>query len=279
MTLMVAGKAPDGSEVPIKVSADGTVATSGGGGGGGGGSSDTTEATQLLVKAAVEAINTATGTVTASPTANTVLARLKDLLTGIALATGTNTIGKVDINAGANVVGKVGIDQTTPGTTDSVSVKSSAATSGGDITRPANTTAYTAGDVVGATAAAITFSAIGTASKPLLITDATLRLDVASIPSGMTSFRLHLYSVTPPSALADNAVWDLPSGDRASYLGYIDLGAPVDVGSTLYVQQSGVNKLITLGASTSLFGYLVTNGAYTPSSAAVHNVTLSAISV
>lgn len=36
------------------------------------------------------------GRVTASPTANTVLARLKDLLTGIILAAGTAVIGKVD---------------------------------------------------------------------------------------------------------------------------------------------------------------------------------------
>lgn len=48
------------------------------------------------------------GKVTASPTANTLLARLKDLLTGIVLAAGTN------------VIGKVSIDQTTAGTTNKV---------------------------------------------------------------------------------------------------------------------------------------------------------------
>jgi len=78
--------------------------------GGGAGSSDTTEATQLLVKTAVESINTKTGEVQAAPTANTVLGRLKDLLTGIILA------------AGSNIIGKVGIDQTTPGTTNGVEI-------------------------------------------------------------------------------------------------------------------------------------------------------------
>jgi hypothetical protein len=48
------------------------------------------------------------GRVTASPTANTVLGRLKDLLSLIVLA------------AGSNIIGKVGIDQTTPGTTNKV---------------------------------------------------------------------------------------------------------------------------------------------------------------
>ncbi len=50
----------------------------------------------------------AIGEVTASPTANTVLARLKAILTGIVLAAGTA------------IIGKVGIDQTTPGTTNAV---------------------------------------------------------------------------------------------------------------------------------------------------------------
>lgn len=62
-----------------------------------------------------DSLNTAVGEVAVSPTNNTVLARLKDLLTGIVLA------------AGANIIGKVGIDQTTPGTTNKVS----AAQSGG----------------------------------------------------------------------------------------------------------------------------------------------------
>jgi len=48
------------------------------------------------------------GEAQATPTANTVLGRLKALLTGIVLAAGTNLIGKV------------GIDQTTPGTTNKV---------------------------------------------------------------------------------------------------------------------------------------------------------------
>lgn len=146
------------------------------------------------------------------------------------------------------------------------------------ITRPSNTTAYTAGDVVGATAAAITFPTIGPAAGWININDADLRIDLTSIPSGMTSFRLHLYSVTPPSALADNAPWDLPSGDRSAYLGYIDLGSPALAGaSSLFVQVSGVGfKEILMGASTSLFGYLVTNAGWTPTSAGTLAVRLNA---
>ena len=128
------------------------------------------------------------------------------------------------------------------------------------VTRPANTTAYTAGDVVGGS---ITFPGVGPFGGDILVTSAALRINVASIPAGMTSFRLHLYDVTPPSALADNAAWDLPAGDRANYLGYIDLGSPADVGSTLYVQADQINRQIRL-RTADLYGYLVTNGGFTP---------------
>jgi hypothetical protein len=145
-------------------------------------------------------------------------------------------------------------------------------------TRPADTTAYTANDVVGPTAAALTFASVGVSGAATLITCAQLEIDVSAIPSGMTNFRLYLYNVTPPSALADNAAWDLPSGDRSSFLGYIDLGTPADLGSTLYCEVTNINKQIKL-ASANVYGYLVTNGAYTPNSASVYTVTLHTVSV
>lgn len=145
------------------------------------------------------------------------------------------------------------------------------------VTRPADTTAYTAGDVVGAALAAIEFRDIGDPGISIAITDADIRIDLSSVPAGMTTFRLHLYNATPPSALADNAAWDLPAGDRLAYLGYIDLGTPVDVGSTLFVQTDGSgSKQVKMGASSSLWGYLVTNGGYVPTSAAVKAVRLNA---
>lgn len=144
------------------------------------------------------------------------------------------------------------------------------------ITRPNDTTAYAAGDVVGATAAAITFASIGPAEGHIVITDADLRIDVSTIPSGMTTFRLHLYNATPTSALADNAAWDLPSTDRAAYLGYIDFDIPTDVGSTLYTQMSTLKKL-KMGATSSLFGYLVTTSAFTPSASTVKSLRINAI--
>lgn len=67
-----------------------------------------TEAKQDAAITQETAINTRLGEVQASPTPNTVLDRLKALLTGIVLA------------AGNAIIGKVGIDQTTDGTTNRV---------------------------------------------------------------------------------------------------------------------------------------------------------------
>lgn len=130
------------------------------------------------------------------------------------------------------------------------------------ITRPANATAYTAGDVVGG---AITFPTMGPAvGGEVLLNSALLELDIAAIPTGMTSFNLYLYNVTPPSAIADNAAFDIPAGDRASFIGKLSVGTPVDEGSTLQVSTDGINKQITVPAGSTIFGYLVTVGGFTP---------------
>lgn len=148
------------------------------------------------------------------------------------------------------------------------------------VTRTADVNAYAANDVLGSstgTTAALTFANIGPAGGgEVLITSVSFERDVAALISGETSYTLHLYNVTPPSALGDNAAFDLPSGDRAAYLGSLNLGTPVDLGSTLYVEQNQVNKQVTL-LSGSLYAYLVTAGGYTPTSGAVHRVALHVV--
>lgn len=125
--------------------------------------------------------------------------------------------------------------------------------------------AYAAGDVI---EGAKPFDNLGDADgDEYFITMSDLIVGHNAVISGETSYRLHLYNITPPSALADNAAWDLPVGDRASYLGYLDLGTPVDVGSSLHVQAAHVNKQITI-PGTSIYGYLVTIGAFTATAAA-----------
>jgi hypothetical protein len=73
-------------------------------------------------------------------------------------------------------------------------------------------------------------------------------------------------------------VFDVASGDQASYLGFITIPTPTDLGSTLHSEVTNINKQVTL-ASTSLFGVLTTDGAYQPVSAAVHVVELHSVAV
>lgn len=153
------------------------------------------------------------------------------------------------------------------------------------VTRPANTTAYTTGDVIGvadATVAAnagsaiLTFAGIGPVSNDIEVISTDLRIDLAAVPATMTSFRLHLYDASP-TAILDNAAWDLPLADRVMYLGYLDLGTPVDVGSTLYVRTDNIHAQFRLAeGATVLYGELVLNGGYTPTSAATLQIRINA---
>jgi hypothetical protein len=148
------------------------------------------------------------------------------------------------------------------------------------ITRPSDTDAYTAGDAVGDTngSAILTFANMAkTSGGEIIITSIELEIDVSSVPSGMGAFNVRLYNASP-TAIADNAAWDLPSGDRGKYLGKITLTTPTDEGSTLFSDNDGINKQITL-TSTSLYVVLQTVGAYTPSSAAVKRLTIHTVDV
>lgn len=179
----------------------------------------------------------------------------------------------------AQIVGGTGNPGPIPAGTASigtVAVASQAYTSAATITRPANQTPYTANDNVGG---AITFTSAGPAAGgDLLVTSVELEADISAIPAGMTTFNLYLYNVTPPSAVADNGAFDLPSGDRASFLGKIVIGAPVDEGSTLYARADNVNAHLKVASGGSLFGYLVTAGAFTPAAnSEVYKVTLHGV--
>lgn len=147
------------------------------------------------------------------------------------------------------------------------------------ITRPSNTTAYTAGDVVGDTggSAIVTLSGIGPSGGYVLLQSMSLVFSDTTVPAGMGAFRAHFYGASP-TAIADNAPFDLVSGDRANYMGYIDLPAPQDLGSSLYTQADYSGRLVKLNAaSTTLYAELETRNAYTPLSASTVTVRLNTL--
>ena len=202
-------------------------------------------------------------------------------LPGIGEVAGADDIGGVKIQRVKLIHGVDGTNDGDVAATNPLPVvAASGHTTTVTITRPSNATAYTAGDAVGDTggSAILTFANMGKASGNVIITGAHLQVDVVGIPSGMSTFTLELYNAAP-DAIADNAAWDLvSSGDRGKYLGYLTLTTPVDKGSTLYSINDGFAHQVLL-ASTSLYAVLRTDGAFTPTSAAVKRLTLSTVEV
>jgi hypothetical protein len=131
---------------------------------------------------------------------------------------------------------------------------------------------HVAGDCNGAAAE---FALMGPSAGRVLITSASLL--IAGATAEATAWRLHLFSVPPPSAVADDGAFVLPAGDLASYLGFVDLGTAVDLVDNQYVEVNGVNKQVKL-AGTSLFGYLVNLTTLTPAAVA-HTVTLHSVAL
>lgn len=143
----------------------------------------------------------------------------------------------------------------------------------GIMTRAATTTAYTAGDVIGTdTSSTITFSNVGKAGSKVIIGDVNLRIDTNAIPSGMSGFRLHLFTQAP-TAIADNLAFNVIAADRDKYLGYVPIGLPSKLGDTLFSQEIDVNMRVVLVTDT-LYGVLETVGAFTPTASIVKTITL-----
>ena len=128
------------------------------------------------------------------------------------------------------------------------------------ITRAANQTPYTANDTVGG---AVDLGVMGPSAGRVLIQSIILQPRISAVPAGMANMRLALYTVTPPSAIADNGAWTLAADDLASFVGLLDLGTPTDQGPNLYVHKVNVGLEVLL-AGTHLFGYLITDVGYTP---------------
>jgi ribosomal protein L27 len=152
----------------------------------------------------------------------------------------------------------------TPATDAIYTQKSSAFQSSANLTRGANTTIYAANDVI---FGSFEFQNIGNSGGYIFITDIRFLMNITYLPSNIGNLRLFLYNVSPPSAVADNGAFSVPSGDRASILtpSGISLGTPALAlgGGSLVLALNNINRQFKL-SSTSLFGYLVTEGAWVP---------------
>lgn len=228
--------------------------------------SPATSAGQATGNTSLASLVSAVGEVQGSPTSNTILDRLKALLTGTVLA------------AGSAIIGKVGIDQTTPGTTDSVSVKSQGYWATATFTPAA--AAYSANDIMDV---AKTFTWVDKNGNTfgggaLIITSAELVISESAIQSGETSYTLQKFSAARAVPLADNAASDVAVADANIYQHRTDIGSPVDRGAILSVKANSINEQIMVPATGVTIGELVTNGGFT-ATATTRKVTLHSVAV
>lgn len=137
------------------------------------------------------------------------------------------------------------------------------------IQRPSGATAYTANDVYGSI---IQLSNIGPSGGNVFINNIKIMFNTSTPPSGMTSLVIYLYSASPPSAIADNLVFNGASADRDFHLTEDGITLPVATmrgGGSFFAMASNINRQVKLATgSTSLWAYVVTPNAFTPTSSA-----------
>jgi hypothetical protein len=214
------------------------------------------EATQLSVKTAVEALQTATGAVTPSPTANTLLARLKDILSLTVLAAGENHVGEV----GGNMV-PISAEMTRP--------------AAGDVN------AYITGDVV---------SNSTTTTTPIQLTNIfrvaggsgyIVKIRIVTDKKSITPrLRVHFFNANTATLAGDNLPYKEVYADSAKRLGYWDMPAMTTATDTTNSDMSRTLDLTcriavtAAAASRDLFVVFETLDAFTPASGQKFNITV-----
>lgn len=137
--------------------------------------------------------------------------------------------------------------------------------------RPADTTAYLANDVVINATSNPTHLAFLTAARGSgrggYITKVRIATDQEA---NVASYRLWLWYNTPPATLVDNSPMGLLWAQRAVRLGYVDVGPmtteDTGVGDHAEAQVADV-RFPYYCATSTLFGVLETKTAFTPASA------------
>lgn len=216
----------------------------------------------------------------------------------VGLATGANVIGSLTANQSTNIAQMNGVTVTMGNGVSGTGVQrvSLASDSTGQValaaseahagfvgittvmtsqafTRPSNTTAYAANQVVGFTAGAtnMTFSSaarVNNGSGRIV----KARLMANSVTTTNALFRLFLFNAAP-TAQADQAAFNLLYANRASSQGFIDFAGPITSGGSSDsieipdTMNNGNLKFVCTGGVTTLYGILVALAAYVPTSA------------
>ena len=153
-------------------------------------------------------------------------------------------------------------------------------------TRPADTTAYAAGDLVANSTTAgsvvpMSFP-LGGNNNPGMTRITRARLFKTNTAVSNANFRLHLYEASPTVANGDNGAYTTNKG--ANYLGFINIDATTTPGAKFNdgaagqgAAAAGSELLIRCQTGTTIYGLLEALAAYTPGNAEVFTVTLESL--
>lgn len=142
-------------------------------------------------------------------------------------------------------------------------------TVGVELTRPSDTTAYAANDAVSNSTSAPSVLTFAAATRVTggngYITAVRIRTDQKT---NVAQFRIHFFS-SSPTAINDNSAQSILYANKATALGYVDVGPLGTEDATASDCAQGQTNGILLPyfcAATSVFGLLETKTAFTPAS-------------
>lgn len=151
-------------------------------------------------------------------------------------------------------------------------------------TRPANTTAYTIGDVVGPVTTPAMQTLAGAArgnGGSGVITDVLLECNLDTVTLG--TFRIHFFNASHTPA-ADNAIFATLHTNAAAYQGFCDppilVNDAAGAGAAVTRLNAGIDaakglplRFVCAAGDTGLYAVIVALGAYVPSSGEVFRLT------
>jgi hypothetical protein len=201
------------------------------------------------------------GLLTASPAANSLGDRLKALLSGIVLAAGTA------------IIGKVGIDQTTPGTTNAVVATIAPSTTAVAQSPTVTASAYAAGNVMGGI---VTFASILAATSFNGVLQSIALKFKGTLVTG--NINVALFKASPSNGTyTDKSAPTWNAADMANLLGIYQLTTPLSKLGTMTVYNlDGIGKAI-VGASQSLYAVVIVDGTPTPASTSDFTIELGVL--
>lgn len=162
---------------------------------------------------------------------------------------------------------------------DAIEVSGNLARIAHEFTRPADTTAYAANDVVSDNAATTTMQELVNAGLARAGSGYIVGVRVATDKKSITPrLRVHFFNTSGVTLAADNAAWKEVYADSSKRVGYVDLPAMNTAADTSNSDTSRAQdftvRIPYICAATSLYYVLETLDAFTPASGQKFTVTV-----